>query len=96
VTRLGVGRQRNFCTVHGMEKRFPSRLRRPYFSGVRPTSSFKDNKFILLEVERPEPETDQLPVFSTEVKKRGTVNLLLLGALVAYRGFYRVFRIYGY
>jgi hypothetical protein len=67
-----------------MEKRFPSRTKRPYCSGAHPASSFKDNKFILLGVERQERETDYLLLSSTEVKKRGTVNLLLLDALTAY------------
>jgi len=71
-----------------MEKRFPSRTKRPYCSGAYPASSFKDNKFILLGMERPERETDHLLLSSTEVKKRGTVNLLLLDALMAYTGLY--------
>jgi hypothetical protein len=71
-----------------MEKRFPSRPKRPYFSGLHPASFFKDSKFILLEVERPEREIDHLPLSSTEVKKRGTVNLFLLDGFMTYRGLY--------
>ena len=88
MTRLEAGRQRNCGSVHGMEKRFSSRPMRPYFSGVHPASSFKDSKIILLEVKRPEREIDHLPLSSTEVKKRGTVNLLLLDAFMTYTGLY--------